>query len=90
MPRWTTPASADLARVLEYIAADNVEAAQQVARAIRAASDRLDQFPQMGRIGAVPGTRELVVPNLPYMLIYRQKGPESQILRLLHTRRKWP
>ena len=90
MPRWTKPAAKDLGCVLEYIAADDPEAAQRVALAIRTTSERLDQFPQMGRNGAVVATRELVVPGLPFVLVYRERGPEIQILRLLHTRQKWP
>lgn len=76
--------------MLEYIAADDAESAQRVAQAIRSASERLDQFPQMGRNGAEMSTKELVVPGLPYILIYRQQGPAIQILRLLHSRQKWP
>lgn len=90
MPRWTALALQDLGRVLEYIAADDAEAAQRVAQAIRTASERLDQFPRMGRNGARTGTRELVVPGLPYVLVYRDQGLAIQILRLLHSRRKWP
>ncbi|NCC06246.1 MAG: type II toxin-antitoxin system RelE/ParE family toxin [Proteobacteria bacterium] len=90
MPRWTKLAIRDLDSVLEYIAADDAESAQRVAQAIRSASERLDQFPQMGRNGAEMSTKELVVPGLPYILIYRQQGPAIQILRLLHSRQKWP
>lgn len=90
MPRWTELAIGDLGSVLEYIAADDAESAQRVAQAIRSASERLDQFPQMGRNGAEMGTRELVVPGQPYVLVYRERGPAIQILRLLHSRQKWP
>lgn len=90
MPRWTKLATRDLGSVLEYIAADDAESAQRVAQAIRSASERLEQFPQMGRNGAEKGTRELVVPGLPYVLVYRQRGTVIQILRLLHSRQKWP
>ena len=90
MPKWTKLALRDLEAVLEYIAADDAESAQRVAQVLRSASERLDQFPQMGRNGAEIGTRELVVPGLPYILVYRQRGTAIQILRLLHSRQKWP
>ena len=90
MPRWTLPAVQDMGSVLDFIAADDAEAAHRVAQAIRAASERLDQFPQMGRSGAKADTRELVIPGLPYVLVYREHGLAVQILRLLHTRQKWP
>lgn len=84
MPRWTKLAMGDLGSVLEYIAADDAESAQRVAQAFRSPSERVDQFPQMGRNGAEMSTRELVVPGLPYVLVYRERGPTIQISRLLH------
>lgn len=79
-----------LNQLVQYIAADDAEAAHRVAQAIRTASERLDQFPQMGHSGTKAGTRELVVPSLPYVLVYREQGLATEILRLLHTRQKWP
>jgi toxin ParE1/3/4 len=38
----------------------------------------------------VRGTLELVVPGLPYIVPYRVKGKEVQILSVFHTARKWP
>jgi len=84
------PAVQDLNSALEYIAADDAKAAHRVAQVIRTASERLDQFPQMGRSGTKAGTRELVVPGLSYVLVYREQGLATEILRLLHTRQKWP
>jgi toxin ParE1/3/4 len=46
--------------------------------------------PHMGRPGRVPGTRELVVSDLPYVIPYRVRGHTIQILRVFHTARKWP
>jgi plasmid stabilization system protein ParE len=34
----------------------------------------------------VPDTRELVVTDLPYVVVYRVTLAEVQILRVLHTR----
>ncbi len=49
----------------------------------------LAEHPELGRVGRVGGTRELVVTGTPYLLVYRIRGDELQILRVLHGRRQW-
>jgi plasmid stabilization system protein ParE len=49
----------------------------------------LTRFPEIGRSGRVPGTREFLA-HRHYFLIYRVHGDQIQILRLLHTSRQWP
>ena len=44
----------------------------------------------MGRHGRIEGTRELVIPGLPYIIPYRVKNNVIEILRVLHAARKWP
>jgi hypothetical protein len=39
----------------------------------------------MGVKGRVSGTRELVVPYLPYILVYRKRVAAVEILNLLNT-----
>ncbi len=81
----------DLDDGLGFIARDNPEAARAVAGRVRAAARRLDQFPLLGREGRRAGTRELVLPSLPYVLVYRVETDASvSILRFLHTSRVWP
>ena len=88
--RWLNAALRNLDIEAEYIARDNPEAAARVVIAIQAAVDRLSNFPSMGRPGRVPGTRELVVSGTPYIIPYRVRGEEVQILRVFHGARKWP
>jgi plasmid stabilization system protein ParE len=54
------------------------------------AAARLKQFPQSGRVGRTRGTRELVVPGLPYIVPYRIVDDVILILSVVHTSRKWP
>jgi plasmid stabilization system protein ParE len=56
---WTAPALEDLDEIADYIALDNVGAAARLVEKIFAATDRLAQFPNLGR--KVPE-----LPNLPY------------------------
>ena len=50
----------------------------------------LAQHPALGRPGRVEGTRELVVPDTPYLVPYRVRGHAVEILRVFHGARKWP
>jgi toxin ParE1/3/4 len=44
----------------------------------------------VGRPGRVPGTRELVIAHMPYIVPYRVRGEAIQILRVYHSARRWP
>jgi toxin ParE1/3/4 len=44
----------------------------------------------MGRLGRVEGTRELVIANTPYILIYRINLESVEILRVFHTSKSYP
>jgi toxin ParE1/3/4 len=88
--RWQDDAIEDLKKIRRYIAMDNPVAAQMVAAQIRDAVPRLIEHPAMGRAGRIPGTRELVLPDLPYIVPYRVEEQSVVILRVLHTARRWP
>ena len=42
------------------------------------------------RPGRVQGTRELVVPATPFIVVYRIEATGVVILRVLHGAQKWP
>ena len=44
----------------------------------------------MGRKGRVRGTHELVIHGKRYVVPYRIKKSEIQVLSVYHTSRKWP
>ncbi len=88
--KWTRKALVNLDNAVEYIAADKPKAATKVALKIRNAAQRLANQPGIGRPGRISGTRELVVPGLPYILPYVEKDGALFILRVMHTSMKWP
>ena len=88
--RWLRKALRNLEIVHEYIKKDNPEAALRVVTKIRAGVNQLAEFPLMGRKGRVEGTRELVIGNTPYIVVYRVKGDAVEILRVLHSAKKFP
>ena len=69
--RWTTPAAEDLYRIVRHIQKDNPSAAAQVAKSLYEGCGSLRAFPYSGRKGRIDGTRELVFPGLPYIVVYR-------------------
>jgi toxin ParE1/3/4 len=72
-----------------YIARRDPARASHVLAANATAVNRLADFPALGRPGRKPGTRELVIPRLPYIAVYRVRGERVQMLRVLHTAREW-
>jgi len=85
--RWTPEAADDLASLVEYIREDRPEAARGVARRILSSIEDLGRFSQLGRPGRVANTRELSVPGLPYIVVYRLRTEAVQILHVHHTAR---
>jgi len=88
--RWLSVALANLEAEADYIAEDNPAAADRLVQRIFRATDLLATNPAMGRPGRVPGTRELVVADTPYIIPYRVRANAVEILRVFHAARKWP
>src|SRR5438094_2744586 len=88
--RWLRTALANLDAEAEYVARDNARAALRLVERIYEAVEQLKQYPSLGRVGRVPGTRELVVPHTPYLVPYRVREDVVEILRVLHGARRWP
>ena len=87
--RWTHPALADLIEVQSFIARNNPAAAAAVAQRIWDAATKLCDNPNSRRPGNFPGTREWVVVDTPYLIVYRVKDDAVEILRIWHGRRNW-
>lgn len=88
--RWLKTASKNFDMAMDYIAQDDPEMAVTIYKHIRARVGDLLKRPAQGRPGRVFGTRELVIAKYPYIVPYRVKGNEIQILRVFHTSRKPP
>ena len=88
--RWLQVAERNLEQIGAYIAEDNPHAAERVIVRIADSVALLADHPALGRAGRFPGTRELVVPNTPYIVVYRVRDAFLEILRILHGARRWP
>ena len=88
--RWVRLALDDLREIDAFISNDNPAAAQKVLAIIWETTKLLGKHPHIGRPGRVTGTRELVIPNTPFIVPYRVMSDEIQILRVIHGARNWP
>jgi toxin ParE1/3/4 len=88
--RWTRTALADLAAIGQYIELDNPISARSVVSRIELAGNRLAEFPERGRRGRVEGTRELVIHNLPFIIVYRLTPDSIDLLTVLHGAQQYP
>lgn len=88
---WSPLARVRLREIHAFIALDNPDAAERVATRIVAVVEALRIHPSLGRAGAEPGFRELVIGGTPYIVLYRVKGKQVTILTILHgAQRKEP
>ena len=83
--RWTPAAADDLETIADYVSAHWPAFAKQTVRTIYQAIQDLKVMPHRGRMGRAEGTRELVIPDLPYMVVYRLKNDSLEILRIYHA-----
>lgn len=88
--KWLRSALLDLDEIEAYIAEDRSVVAVDVVVKIIKTVALLEEQQGIGRAGRVPGTKELIVPGLPYIVPYRVKDEVVQVLRVYHTSRKWP
>ncbi len=87
---WTAPALRELEAIGDYIARDNPSASARIVTRIFDRVDALAHHPQSGRPGRIPDTRELVVTGTPFVVPYRVRADEIEILSVFHGARRWP
>ncbi len=88
--RWSPAASEDLFHIVEFIRRENAPAAQRVAKTIYEHVGSLSSFPYLGRQGRVEGTREMPVPSLPFIVVYRVIQGAVEIAGVIHGAQRWP
>ena len=90
--RWLNQALQNLDDEAEYIAQEDPAAARRVVQRIVDAIHLLPYNPASGHTGRIHGTRELVVPDIRYIVPYRVRPrlQRIEILRIFHASRKPP
>ena len=84
-------ALADLEGIYHWIAQDSPKAAKAVVDRVFASTELLASFPHVGRAGRDEGTREWVVPRLPYIVVYEVHGDwrEVLVIAVFHGAQDW-
>lgn len=86
---WTEPALQELDAIAEYIALDNPAVASHLVQEVFDKTERLEDFPQSGRIPPeLPNSvyREVVVP--PCRIFYREDDKRVLILYVMREERQ--
>ena len=86
---WLEAAIADVAEIVAYIEAENPDASRRVSARLYQATVKLGSNPRIGRRGRTRGTRELVVPALPFVIACRIRTERVEVIRGIHGRRDW-
>ena len=86
---WTPEAIQDRDEIYDYIEADNPDAALALDELLSEKASHLVDHPDLGRLGLVAGTRELIA-HRNYILVYDVAGDWVRVLRVLHSAKQWP
>ena len=83
--RWTPDAVADLEQISHYLKDHHPHYRQPTMRKLYETVRSLKGSPHRGRLGREEGTRELLFPPLPYVVVYRVKHECIEVLRIYHA-----
>jgi toxin ParE1/3/4 len=87
---WARTALQDLEAIGNFIARENPIAAGKIVAAIFDQTELLALHPEIGRLGRIKGTRELVVTDTPFIVPYRVREDRVEVLAVFHGARLWP
>lgn len=88
--KWVRRAREDMTALIDWHHIHAPDYLPDVAQKIWDTAQSLSMFPRRGRVGRVCDTRELIVPTLPYILVYTiESSTKVSILRLLHQHQNW-
>ena len=86
---WTDQAKEEFTAQIRFIAARNGEAAKRLRARTHSAIISLRDAPRRGRPGTIEGTRELVIPDTPYIAVYGIVEDVIEIYHVYHGRQNW-
>jgi toxin ParE1/3/4 len=88
--RWSPAAASDLEGCYEHLLEKHPLLLQPTIQKLYDAALSLKRFPMRGQVGAAPGTRELVMAPMPYVVVYRVTLDAVIIVRIVHASRQRP
>jgi toxin ParE1/3/4 len=89
---WLKRARKDLNDAINWLNQHNPTVAKKTARLINLQVNQLNIYPQLGRVGDIDGSRELVIQQTRYIAVYQIDTYTNQIkiLALMHESMQWP
>jgi addiction module RelE/StbE family toxin len=87
---WTKRALNDLEIEANYLNEISPSIKDSFLEDVESGIDLIKEYPELGRIGRVNQARELILKKFQYILVYLVESSYIDIIRLLHTSRKWP
>jgi toxin ParE1/3/4 len=81
--QYTPRARRHLDGIAAFIETRNAEAARRVGVRIRETIKLLGEFPRIAHPGTVPKTLEMIVPGLPFVIVYRLDFTSEDVLVIL-------
>jgi toxin ParE1/3/4 len=85
---WSPLARTRLREIRAYVAQDKPDAAERMAIRIVTVVEALRNHPHLGRTGAEPGIRELVIGGTPYVVLYRVERERVVISTIWHGKQR--
>lgn len=85
--KWTALARQDILEATKHALEDDPGKAEKLASTIFKAVEQIALFPGSAPPGRIEGTRQLSLPKLPFVIVYKIGFTDLHILRILHTRR---
>lgn len=82
--RWTPAAAENLESIYTYLCEHYPSFAVPTVSALYEAVRTLRTLPERGRLGEIRGTREFVLPRLPYIIVYRINEQVVEVLHIYH------
>ncbi len=86
---WSFTAKQDLAEIFKYLMAKNILAACKTVETIEATVNLLANHPKLGRKSQKPDTRELVISDTNYIVIYQLLDTDIKIITIYHGKQDW-
>jgi toxin ParE1/3/4 len=82
---WPPLARTRLREIRAYLTLDKPDAAERLAMRIVAVVEALRNHPRLGRTGAKPGNRELIIGGTPYIVVYQYGRSRITITTIWHA-----
>jgi toxin ParE1/3/4 len=81
---WTEGAKNDVDEIRKYVKERSPKAAARIGKRIKELVAHLKTNPEMGPVGRWPGTRELVITDTPYIVLYVVEDEGVLLLGVIH------